>query len=89
MAGRNKGSSSKEVLKSQVANNLPPPPPSPPLIALGLIPLPNLKKKRKEQDMEEGELVPLKGAKQQETAKDKCAFFADSREDLNGAKVCT
>jgi len=62
VAGRNKGSSSREVLKSQVADNLPPPPP-PPTTSLSLIPLPNLKKKRKEQKLEKGEVVPQKEAK--------------------------
>ena len=57
IAGRNKGSSSKEVPKSQVVDNLPLSPPHP-ITSLGLIPLPNLKKKRKEQELEEGEVVP-------------------------------
>ena len=57
IAGRNKGSSSKEVPKSQVVDNLPPSPPHP-ITSLGLIPLPNLKKKRKEQELEDGEVVP-------------------------------
>ena len=56
VAGRNKGSSSKEVPKSHVVDNLPPSPP-PPITSLGFIPLPNLKKKRKEQELEEGEVV--------------------------------
>ena len=54
---RNKISSYKEVPKSQVVDNLPPSPPHP-ITSLGLIPLPNLKKKRKEQELEEGEVVP-------------------------------
>ena len=73
MVGRNKGSSSKEVPKSQVPANLPPPLP-PPTTALGLLPIPNLKKKRKEQE--------------QKTAKDKRAFFVDNKEEPSGAKVC-
>ena len=73
MVERNKGSSSKEVPKSQVPANLPPPLP-PPTTALGLLPIPNLKKKRKEQE--------------QKTAKDKWAFFVDNREEPSGAKVC-
>ena len=56
MAERNKGLSSKEVPKSQAPDNLPSPPP-PPTTALGLLPIPNLKKKRKEQEVEEGEIV--------------------------------
>ena len=57
MARRNKGSSSKEVPKSQAPANLPPPLPSP-ITTLGLLLIPNLKKKMKEQEMEEGEMVP-------------------------------
>ena len=63
MAGRNKGLSSKEIPKSQDPTNLPPPP-SPPTTALDLLLIPNLKKKRKEQELEEGAMVPQKGAKQ-------------------------
>ena len=57
MARRNKGSSSKEVPKSQAPTNLPPPFP-PPTTTLGLLLIPNLKKKMKEQEVEEGEMVP-------------------------------
>ena len=60
MAGRNKGSSSKDVPKSQVPPSLPPPP----TIDLSLILIPNLKKKRKEQELEEGEVVPQKETEQ-------------------------
>ena len=60
VARRNKGSSSKEAPKTQ----LPPNPPLPPLPSpLGLLPDPNLqKKKRKEKDIEGGggEIAPLK-----------------------------
>ena len=45
LANRNKGSTSKEVTKTQVPPNLPPPPP--PVTVEGLIPCPDLKKKRK------------------------------------------
>ena len=56
VAGRNKGSSSKEALKTQL-------PPNPPILSLpsplGLLPDPNLqKKKRKEKEIEEGEIAP-------------------------------
>ena len=51
LTGRNKGSSSKEALKSQPLPTLPPPP------TTDLFPMPNLKKKRKEQEVEEGEVV--------------------------------
>ena len=44
MVVRNKGSTSKEVPKSSISPNLPPPPTN----DLGLLPIPNLKKKRKD-----------------------------------------
>ena len=69
MATRNKGLTSQEIPKSQVPPTLPPPPPIPPT-DLGLHAIPNLKKKRPVQELEEGEVVPQKGAKQQKTAKD-------------------
>ena len=56
VVGTNKGSSSKEVPKLKDVDNLPPPPP-PSITSLKLIPLPNMKKKRKEQDLEESEVV--------------------------------
>ena len=84
MAGRNKGSSSKEAPKSQLPPSLPLPPPLSTTTA-GLLPIPNLKKKRKEQEVEE--VVPQKEAKQQKTAKDKRAFSIDSREDPSMAEV--
>ena len=89
MAGKNKGSTSKEVPKSQIPPSLPPPPP-PPTTDLGLLPIPNLKKKRKDQELEEGEVVPQKGAKQQKTdkdPKDRRATSANSKEEPNGAEV--
>ena len=87
MAGRNKGSLSKEALKSQLPFTLPPPPPLP-TTTIGLLFIPNLKKKRKEQEVKEGEVVPQKEAKQQKTAKDKRALSVDSREDPSMAEVC-
>ena len=54
--GRNKGSSSKEASKSQVLANLPLPPPLP-TTSVGLLPNPDLKKKRKVPEVEEGELL--------------------------------
>ena len=53
LTGRNKGSSSKEAPKTQPLSSLPLPPP----LITSLLPLPNLKKKRKEQEVEEGEVV--------------------------------
>ena len=85
VAGRNKGPSSKEAPQTQLPPNFPLPPlPFP----LGLFPNLNLqKKKRKEKDIEEGEIVPPKGPKQQKIAKDKRASSVDNREDPLGAKV--
>ena len=62
LARRNKGSISKEFLKSQTPPNLLPSPHFP-TIDFGLLPIPNLKKKRKDQELEEGEVVLQKGVK--------------------------
>ena len=62
VAGRNKGSSSKEAPKTQLPPNLPPPPPLP-VTTVRLLPCPDLKKKRKVQEVEEGKVVLPKGAK--------------------------
>ena len=69
MAFRNKGATSQEVPKSQVLAILPPllaPLP----IDLGLHTMRDVKKKSLLQEIEEGELIPQKGTKQQKTAKD-------------------
>ena len=66
LAVRNKRASSKKVHKSQVPTNLPPPPPIL-VTTVGLLPYPDLKKKKKKrkwQKVEEGKVVPPKGAKQ-------------------------
>ena len=57
MAARNKGTTSQEVLKSQVPPTLPPPSPSLPT-DLRLKAIPNLKKKSPIQDLEEREVGP-------------------------------
>ena len=54
LTGRSKGSSSKEAPKSQPPSSLPPPPLPP---VTGLLPIPNLKKKSKKQEFEEGEVI--------------------------------
>ena len=56
MAARNKVPTSKEAPKSQVPPILPPPPPLP-LTNLRLHAIPNLKKKRPVQELEEGEMA--------------------------------
>ena len=77
--GTNKGSFSKEASKFQPPSSLPPP-------VTGLLPIPNLKKKRKEQEVEEG--VVRQEAKKQKMAQDKGrASSVESREDLGVAKV--
>ena len=68
MATRNKWSTSKEAPKSQVPPILPPPPPLPPT-DLGLHAIPNLKEKRLVQELEEWEVAPQKGTKQQKRPK--------------------
>ena len=85
LANRNKGSSSKEVPKTQVPSSLPPPPF--PVTAVGLLPNPDLKRKRKVQEMERGEVIPPKGAKQPKNVKDKKAPSVESREESNGVEV--
>ena len=69
LVGRNTGLTSKEVPKSKLPPTLPPPPPLP-STNLGLRADPNLKKKRPVHELEEGEVVPQKGTKQQKTTKD-------------------
>ena len=89
MAERNKGLSSKEAPKSQVPPILPPFPVLP-LTDLGLNAMKDLKKKRTVQDLEEGEVAPQKGTKQQKTTKDpkdKRSSSVDSREEQTLAEV--
>ena len=86
MAFRNKGATSQEVPKSQVPPTLPPPPPT----DLGLHGMKEMKKKRPQQEIEEGELLPQKGTKQQKTAKDpkdRRSSSMDSREEQNPTEV--
>ena len=69
MVAWNKVSTSKEATKSQVSPILPPPPSALPA-DLGLKAIPDLKKERPVLELEEGEVGPQKGAKQQKVAKD-------------------
>ena len=85
MVNRNKGLISKEVPKTQVPPNLPPPPPLP--IDLGLHANPNLRKKRLVEDLEDCEVAPKKGAKQQKKAKDAQDKRAKSMESRDEAEV--
>ena len=60
LAARGKNSAPKETNKPQVLANLPPPPPLP-VTSTGLLPNPDLKRKRKDpevHEVEEGEMIP-------------------------------
>ena len=57
------------------------------MISVGLLLCHDLKKKRKVQEVEEGEVVPPKGVKQAKNAKDRCSSSIDSKEDPIGVKV--
>ena len=86
MASRGKGVTSLEAPKVQTPVNLPPPPPPPPLppVDQGPHANPDLKKKRPIQELEEGEMLPQKGTKQQK-AKDHCnkrSNFVESQDDV-------
>ena len=85
LANRNKGSTSKEAPKTQVHPSLPPPPS--PSINLELHANPNLKKKRPVQNIEEGEVAPQRGTKQQRTTKDLKDKKANSMESRDEAEV--
>ena len=64
MKGRNIAPTPQETHKSKPPVN--PPPPLPQLPAnLGLKPNPKLRRKRQQEDPEEGKIGPLKGNKQQ------------------------
>ena len=66
LASRNKGGSSKEVPKTKPLVI----PPLPPPTDLGLLAMPNLKKRRPDNELEEGEVALQKENKQQKMAKD-------------------
>ena len=86
LANRNKGSTSKEGPKTQVPPSLPLPPPPPPT-DLELKVILNFKKKRPVEDLEEGEVAPQKGAKQQKKAKDPKDKRANSMENRDEVEV--
>ena len=66
LLAKNKGGSFKETPKTQPPEIPAPPPPTDP----GLMAIPNLKKRRLDQGLEEGELVSRKENKQQKTTRD-------------------
>ena len=86
LANRNKGSTSKEVPKTQIPPSLPLPPPPPPT-DLRLKANLNLRKKRLVKNLEEGEVALQKGAKQQKKTKDPNDKRAKSVESQDKAKV--
>ena len=81
LASKNKGGNSKEAPKTQLPAIPAPPPPT----DLGLLTMSNLKKRRPNQELEEGELVPRKENKQQKMTKDprdKRGNSVDSRGEI-------
>ena len=81
LSNRNKGQSSKDAPKEQVTAKLPPP--LPPSTDPTLQPLPNLRRKRPVEELEEGEVGPEK-AKQQKKGKEpkeKRTRSVDSRDE--------
>ena len=81
LLAKNKGGSSKEAPKTQPPKIPIPPPPT----DLDLQAMPNLKKRRPYQGLEEGEIVPRKENKQQKTdrdPRDKRGSSIDSREEV-------
>ena len=86
MAARGKESTLKATPKSQV-----PPPPSQISTDLGLKPNFDLKKKRLVEMLEEGEMDPWKGTKQQKVVpdtRDRRSQSVDSREEQHKVDVC-
>ena len=88
MKGRNKAPSSQEKSKSKPPVNPPPPPQLP--ANLGLKPNLDLRRKRYVEALEEGEVGPSKGSKQQKQTQDQRSRRSDSvnsREELPMAQV--
>ena len=89
MAAQGKGQTSKAPTKSQTPSNLPPAPSQVPT-DLGLKVNPDLKKKRPVESLEEGEVGPRQGTKQQKVIReprDKRAPSVESRDELERTKV--
>ena len=84
LASRNKGGSSKEARKTQPPAILAPPTPT----ELGLLAMSNLKKRRLDQHLEEGELIPWKENKQKKKAKDLKDRRGPSVESRDEAEIC-
>ena len=89
MKARNKAPSSQEANKSRPPMNPPPPPPQLPA-DLELKPIPELRRKRHQEALEEGEVGPPKRNKQQRQSQDqrsRRSNSVDSREELPMAQV--
>ena len=89
MKGRNIAPTPQEAHKSKPPVNPPPPPPQL-LVDLGLKPNPELRRKRQQDALEEGEIGPPKGNKQQRMSQDQRSWRSnsvESREDPLVAQV--
>ena len=86
LASRNKGGSSKVAPKTQLP--VIPPPPSPPPTDLDLLAMQNLKKRKPDHELKEGELVPRKENKQQKMAKDLRDKRGPSIDSRDEAEIC-
>ena len=83
MKGRNKVSTPQEANKSKSPMNPPPPPPQLPT-DLGLKPVPELRRKRQHEVLDEGEIGPSKGNKQQKVTQDQWSKRSSSVESREG-----
>ena len=83
MKGRNKVSTPQGANKSKPLVN-PPPPPSQLLADLGLKPVHELRRKRQHEVLEEGEIGPSKGNKQQKVAQNQRSKQSSSVESREG-----
>ena len=85
--GRNKAPSPQEANKSKPPVNRPPPPPQVPT-DLRLKPIPELRRKRHQEALEEGKVGPPKGSKHQRQSQDqrnRRSDSVDSRKELSVA----
>ena len=83
MKGRNNVSTPQDANKSKPPVNPPPPPPQLP-VDLGLKPNPELRRKRQHEVLEEGEIDPSKGSKQEKVIQDQRSKSSSSIESREG-----
>ena len=83
MKGRNNVSTPQDANKSKPPVNPPPPPPQLP-VDLGLKPNLELRRKRQHEVLEEGEIDPSKGSKQQKVIQDQRSKSSSSIENREG-----